>query len=199
MKVKILDLRPTQMAIGMLEVAEKLKQYKKFSKKELKKELKGDPLEVVIAPNGYLYITDGHHTAMALWLAGEKKTYIKIAADYSKRNMSYDSFWKLMKKKRLAHLYDQFGVGPHDPIYLAKDIRGLGDDPYRSLAWLVGKKGGFKETKSPFEKFRWANFFRERRVLSCDFKPDYKQATERAIKVAHRPSAKQLPGYQKEA
>jgi hypothetical protein len=195
MKVKILDLKPTQMAIGMLEVSKKVKQYEKLSKKELKNELKKEPIEVVKAPNGWLYIIDGHHTAMALWLLGQKKTYVEVKKDYSKHNMSYDVFWRVMREKHLVHLYDQFGEGPHDPFYLAKDIRGLGDDPYRSLAWLVEKAGGFRETKSPFEKFRWANFFRKQKILNRNFDLDFKEAKNKAMKAAHMHGAQSLPGF----
>jgi hypothetical protein len=39
--------------------------------------------------------------------------------------------------------YCQFGEGPRKPLYLPRDIRGLADDPYRSLAWFVRKAGGF--------------------------------------------------------
>jgi hypothetical protein len=37
---------------------------------------------------------------------------------------------------------------------------GMRDDPYRSLAALVRKSGGYEKSTRPFSEFVWANHFR---------------------------------------
>jgi hypothetical protein len=100
-----------------------------------------------------------------------------------------------MKKKKWTHLYDQFGQGPHDPLYLPEDITGLADDPYRSLAWIVRLEKGYKNTSIPFADFEWANYFREKKLLHCKFERDFRGVTAKAVKLALSSEAKKLPGF----
>lgn len=195
-KIALLKLRPTQMALGMEEVFEKRREYRCLSHKELKKQIKENPIDIVIAPNGWPFIVDGHHRAFALWLLGVKKVHTHVLKDFSRQNMSYDRFWHEMNKHRWTHLYDQFGEGPHDPLYLPPDIRGVGDDPYRSLAWLVQQAGGYQETKDKYLKFRWANFFRQHKLLHHHLEKNFKSAKRKGVELAHSRSAKNLPGYE---
>ena len=58
------------------------------------------------------------------------------------------------------HLLDQFGLGPHEPRLLPEDIRGLADDPYRSLAWALRHAGAYEKTDLAFSEFKWADFLR---------------------------------------
>ncbi|KAJ9518083.1 hypothetical protein QJQ45_009976 [Haematococcus lacustris] len=44
--------------------------------------------------------------------------------------------------------------------HLPSDVRGLKDDPYRSLAALVRGEGGYEKVWVPFSEFRWANWLR---------------------------------------
>lgn len=194
-RVGIFELKPTQLALGILEVDEKVYQIRDLAKKDVKKYLKKNPITVVRAPNREYYIVDGHHHTAACWLAGLDEVYVKVIFDFSKTRMSYVEFWKKMKKKGWCHLYDKFGDGPREPMYLAPDIRGLGDDPYRSLAWLVRRQGGFDRTKEKFCQFKWANFFRKNEVFHPDFDLDYTAATERAHRLARSKEARDLPGY----
>ena len=143
--VKVLKLKPTQMALGLEEVHAKVKDLLKLSKSQLQKELRKNPITVVQAPNKEYYIVDGHHRVFAYWLLGIKSTSIKVEHRFGK-TVSFVNFWKQMLHNHWAHPFDLSGEGPHDPLYLAKDIRGLGNDPYRSLAWLVRINGGYKKT-----------------------------------------------------
>jgi hypothetical protein len=193
--IKILKLKPTQLALGMVEVEEKVKEYKKLSAKKLEKTIKEDPVDVVVAPNHWHYLIDGHHRICAQWLVGQKKTYYKVVKDFSKKRMSYKRFWKEMKAHKWTHLYDQYGEGPQDQLYLPEDIKGLADDPYRSLTYLVEQEGGFKKPKKQYADFGWANFFRKEKLLQCDFKKHFDKATKKAVKLARSPKARHLPGY----
>ena len=66
---RVLDLRPTQFAIGMTEVGHKAKRLHRLSKKKLAKYVRQNPVTVVRAPDRDLYVIDRHHTLMAYWLA----------------------------------------------------------------------------------------------------------------------------------
>lgn len=195
--VNILDLKPTQFAVGMLEVETKVDEIRELSKKQLRRFVRDNPITVVIAPNKEYYIVDGHHHTSACWQAGLKKLKVRVIEDFSRKRVSYKKFWHKMHKEDWCHPYDKFGDGPRLPMYLPHDIRGLSDDPYRSLAWLVRKKGGYTHTHEPFSEFKWANFFRHHKVFEPDFDLDYSKAVQVALKLARTPGARKLPGYTK--
>lgn len=196
-KVKVLDLKPTQFAVGMLEVDEKIKAVETFSKKERKAFVKETRVPVVKGPNGALYVVDRHHFLCVCYHTGIKKVHVDIVKDLSGQNMSYSQFWKWMNKNRSAYPYCQFGEGPRKEFYLPRDIRGLADDPYRSLAWFVRKSGGFENSEKNFAEFTWANFFRSKKLLDSAGMAGFEKALMKAVKLAQSPEAKNLPGYGK--
>ena len=51
-------------------------------------------------------------------------------------------------------------------------VEDMNDDPYRSLAGALRRRGGFAKDATPFSEFVWADFFRprfKRRELAEDF------------------------------
>jgi hypothetical protein len=111
--------------------------------------------------------------------------------------MSYGAFWKWMFKSRNSYPFCQFGEGPRKAIYLPRDIRGLADDPYRSLAWFVRKAGAFENSDKNYAEFKWANFFRARGLLDRNGLSELPRALPKAVKLAQSPEARRLPGYGK--
>ena len=111
--------------------------------------------------------------------------------------MTYARFWKWMFKTRNAYPFCQFGEGPRKAIYLPKDIRGLADDPYRSLAWFVRKAGAFENSDRNFAEFKWANFFRKKGLLDRYGLECMPRALVKAVALAQTPAAKNLPGFGK--
>lgn len=194
---KILDLRPTQFAIGMLEVEEKIEIVRGYRKKQIRDFIDENTVPVVSGPGGDLYIVDHHHFLAVCYHVGIKKVRVRLVKDLSKRRMTYAQFWKWMFKSRNAYPYCQFGEGPRKAIYLPKDIRGLADDPYRSLAWFVRKAGAFENNDRNFAEFKWANFFRERRLLDRHGLAEMPRALVKAALLAQSPAAKHLPGFGK--
>lgn len=194
---KLLKLRPTQFAVGMLEVDEKIKIVRKYSKKELKSFIREEPVPVVKAPNGDLYVVDRHHFLCVCYHLGVKKVPVKVVTDLSGKRMTYRDFWIWMAEHRSSYPYSQFGEGPRKELYLPKDIRGLADDPYRSIAWFVRKAGGFDNSEKNFAEFQWANFFRAHELLDEDGPAGFEKALLRAVELAQSPAAKKLPGYGK--
>lgn len=194
--VKILSLRPTQFAAGMSVVHDKEVKIRKMSGAQLSAALVGDPVPVVEGPDGALYLIDRHHLARALWQAGEKEIFVRVIWKW--RGKDPKLFWEELEQRGWVYLYDQFGVGPHEPIELPRDVRSLADDPYRSLAKYVRAKGGFKKIqgkmKKPFQEFTWANYFRTRITLH-DLHADPEGSLERAMALAASEEAKELPGF----
>lgn len=197
MRAKILDLKPTQFAVGMLEVDEKIKIVKAYDKKERRAYLKDNAVPVVVGPDGDLYIVDHHHFLCVCYHVGIKNVRIEIVRDFSQKKWSYEKFWNWMFKTRNAYPYCQFGEGPRKALYLPKDIRGLADDPYRSLAWFVRKAGAFENSDKNFAEFQWANFFRSQHLLDRYGPKGLPKALVKAVKLAQSPAAKGLPGYGK--
>ena len=194
---KILKLKPTQFAVGMLEVDEKIALVKNFTKKQMRDFLDENPVPIVVGPHGYLYVVDRHHFLCVCYHVDVKKVRVKILKDLSKSKMSYSSFWKWMFKTRNAYPFCQFGEGPRKALYLPKDIRGLADDPYRSLAWFVRKAGAFENSDRNFAEFKWANFFRSKKLLDQYGSDGMPRALIKATELAQSPGAKRLPGFGK--
>jgi hypothetical protein len=194
---RVLDLKPTQYAVGMLEVEEKIEIVRGYGKKQRRDFIDENPVPVVISPWGDLYVVDHHHFLAVCYHLNIKKVRVTVIKDLSKRRMSYTSFWKWMLKSRNSYPFCQFGEGPRKALYLPRDIRGVADDPYRSLAWFVRKAGGFENSDRNYAEFKWANFFRSRRLLDRNGLSELPRALPKAVKLAQSPAAKRLPGYGK--
>lgn len=195
--VPVLELKPTQFAVGMLEVDEKIKQVAEFSKKERKAYIAENVVPVVRGPDKLLYIIDKHHYLCVCYHLGIKEVEVEITTDLAARKMSYRQFWKWMRATRNAYPFCQFGQGPRNEYYLPKDVRGLADDPYRSLAWFVRKAGAFENSDKNFAEFKWANFFRSKKLLDREGLPGFHRALLKATALAQSPAAKRLPGFGK--
>jgi hypothetical protein len=191
MKITLLDLKPTQFSVGMREVKKKAKRLEKLKPKEVEDYLEARTVPVVTYRTK-LYIIDHHHMVRACWEAGAEGIYIDLKADLSRLDTA--RFWETMEARRWAHLYDHRGNGPLPPSKLPKDIRGLKDDPYRSLAWAIRHDGAFDKTFRYFSDFRWADFLRKRVKLGPG-KHGFKKAEKQALALAHSAAAARLPGF----
>ena len=196
-KQRVLSLHPTQFAIGMREVEQKAKKLRRLSSRRLRKYLHKNPVKVIRSPQKELYVADRHHELMACWLVGVKRVRVRVEIHCSGRRMSQTKFWRFMSSHDLVHLYDQFGDGPRDPLYLPVDIRGLSDDPYRSLAWLARCEGAYEKRDVPYADFEWAQLLRQHRLLSPDGRSQLDRALPEAIRVCQSPAAAHLPGFRR--
>ncbi|MEO7728630.1 MAG: ParB/Srx family N-terminal domain-containing protein [Burkholderiales bacterium] len=190
-----LSLKPTQFSIGMLEVEFKVLEFKKLRAKKLARLIRKTPVPVVVSLWQELCIVDHHHFLFACWHADIRSVKIDIIKDYSKSSLSYHRFWRRMVRQQYAYPYDQFGNGPRSPLYLPLDIRGCADDPYRSLAWMVRKEGGYENSEQSFAEFAWADFFRGKRLLDTQGRRGFHAAVGRGLRLAKSRSASGLPGF----
>jgi hypothetical protein len=194
MKKNVLKLKPTQFCLGMKEVEFKVKRLKRLSAKHLAEYLEEQRIPVVKGPDGNFYMIDHHHFARACWESNILDVPVKVVAKYDKNTCTMDAFWWSMKKIRYTFTYDQFNNGPHNPYSLPVNIRGMADDPYRSLAWAVRHAKGFEKNDEPFFEFKWAKFFRSKISLEI-VRNDFKGAIQKAIRLCRTPAASKLPGY----
>jgi len=188
---RVASLHPTQISVGMREVADKENRFSQMSAKKLDKYLQDNPEPVVAGPGG-LYIVDHHHLARALEDIGAGSTYCNQLADYS--SLSSDAFWARMDAQHWVYPYDENGNGPQPYSAIPADVAGLRDDPYRSLAAAVRDDGGYRKTDEPFAEFKWADFFRAR-IDRAELDSDFSGAEKKALPLASSPEAASLPGY----
>lgn len=189
--VKIMDLRPTQMTVGMSEVDKKRKIWRKRSKNDESNFLGNHMIPCVRGPKDNLWIIDHHHLALALYLESEEFVLVSIIADLSK--LDKKRFVHFMDNRNWLHTYDAQGE-KQDFDALPKKVTKLQDDPYRSLAGAVREAGGYSKDTTPYSEFLWADYFRAQFNLKphtdiCD--DDLHEALARA----HSKNASYLPGW----
>ena len=126
--VAILDLRPTQITVGMREVKAKRSHWRSEGTKGAGKFLGKHMIPAIRGPKGRYYVIDHHHLARALHDEGAKDVAITIIANLSK--LDRDSFWFVMDNRDWTHPFDSDGRRrPYSD--LPKSVDKLIDDPFR--------------------------------------------------------------------
>jgi hypothetical protein len=189
--VKIADLRPCQMTVGLREVAGKVKLLRK-----LKPHDEGDFIERHVVPvvrgaKERLYLIDHHHLARALLHAGQSHVRAVIVLDLAR--LDKQSFLTFMDNRNLLHPYDEHGKrrALED---MPRSIDKLADDPYRSLAGALRRAGGFAKDTTPFSEFLWASYLRPL-IARKQMEDDFKSALAAALKLARHGDSDHLPGW----
>jgi len=191
--VKISDLRPTQITVGMREVKEKRKRWREKQKDERKggEFLGKHMIPVIMGPKGRPYVIDHHHLARALHDEGVEHVSITVVANLSR--LEPDAFWFMMDNRNWMHPFDVDGRRRHYKD-IPKSVDGLVDDPFRSLAGELRRAGGFAKDTTPFSEFLWADFLR-RRLKRGTVERDFEGALENALQLAKSVDADFLPGW----
>src|SRR6201995_881922 len=178
--IPILDLRPTQMTVGMREVKEKRKRFREQDEKKQSAMIGKHMIPVVLGPDGRYYVVDHHHLARALHEEGVKNVLVTVIGDLTM--VEREAFWGVMDNKRWVYPYDAKGERRHFKA-LPKSIPDLKDDPYRSIAGELRRAGGFAKDTTPFSEFLWADFLRRhipRKMADAHFG----KAMEKALELA---------------
>jgi len=189
--VSILSLRPTQMTVGMKEVGEKRRRWREHKSKKRAKLLGTHMIPVVVGPDKQNYVIDHHHLARALHEEGEKNVLVSVVADLTM--VDRKAFWVVLDNHRWVYPYDAKGER-RDYNDLPKDVTGLKDDPFRSLAGELRRAGGFAKDTTPFSEFLWADFLR-RRMSRKTVDKDFEKAIEQALSLGKSKDAVYLPGW----
>jgi hypothetical protein len=189
--VAIVDLRPTQITVGMREVLAKRKRWRETGAKKGGKFLGKHLIPVILGPNHRHYVVDHHHLARALHDEGVKDVAVAVFANLS--GLDRDAFWTVMDNRNWMHPFDDAGRRRHYRD-IPKSVTGLVDDPFRSLAGELRRAGGFAKDTTPFSEFLWADFLR-RRMKAKAVKADFDRAIEKALQLAKSAEAGYLPGW----
>src|SRR5579864_8226412 len=141
---EIAKLRPTQMTVGFREVEVKRAELRQdFKKKNAAVRLGANQVPVVIGPQGRLYLTDHHHLSLALLDLKQKHVLTRVDADLS--HLSVEAFWPVMDARGWCHPYDAAGRR-RKFARIPERLKELVDDPYRSLAGMVQRAGGYAKS-----------------------------------------------------
>src|SRR5690349_4677852 len=189
--VSIVELRPTQISVGMREVKEKRRRLRKRGAKKIGNFLGDHMIPVILGPKKRHYVIDHHHLALSLQEEGIKNVLVTVVADLSE--LDPDDFWLVLDHHSWVHPYDENGRR-RDFSKIPKSIDGLKDDPFRSLAGELRRAGGFAKDTTPFSEFLWADFLR-RRIKRKLVDHDFAHAMEKAMQLAKSPDANYLPGW----
>ena len=190
-KMPLRELRPTQITLGRIEVAWKRTEWESLSRRRRHELLREHVAPCVIGPNGRRYVIDHHHLCVALREEGVRQVWTQALADFSW--LAGETFWRALEYRRWVHPYDErgrrcgFGEIP-------RSFTSLRDDPYRSLAALVRRAGGFAKDTLPFAEFQWADYFRPVVRLKPG-KPIAASTVRTAVVSARSPEARYLPGW----
>jgi len=185
------DLRPTQITVGMREVALKQREWRQDHSKKGAEFLGRHMIPVVIGPKKRPYVTDHHHLALALHQEGVKHVLTTTVSDLS--HLPKDAFWVVLDNRGWMHPFDASGMRrTYDDI--PTRIPDLIDDPYRSLAGALRRTGGYAKDTTPFSEFLWADFMR-RRIKRAVVEKDFDRALNMALAAARGTDARYLPGW----
>jgi hypothetical protein len=190
-KIRIADLRPTQLTLGLSEVAKRAAKIGKMSPKERETYIDRKSIPHVIGPIGRIYMVDHHHMARALWSLDVSEAAIgERLADWS--DLEIKPFWRKMEAKGYCWPIDADGNRrPYAAI--PHHVKDLTDNVWRSLAREL-RGTAFEDLDTPFQEFMWGDYFRtfmSRRLIELEFR----LAVELATKLAHHSEAQDLPGY----
>ena len=89
--VRLTDLVPTQMTVGLREVNLKRLRWRERSSCEATNFLNKLRIPVVLGPNARIYLIDRHHLTLALYDEGVRELNVSLFADFS--TFSLGEFW----------------------------------------------------------------------------------------------------------
>jgi len=189
--VDILDLRPTQITVGMREVEAKRKAWRIKEGDKGREFLGGHMIPVILGPKDRCFVIDHHHLTRALHEEGVKSVLVTVVAKLAR--LDVDAFWFVLDARNWMHPFDADGRrrGRED---IPKSVKDLVDDPFRSLAGELRRIGGFAKDTTPFSEFLWADFLR-RRMKRRQVEADFSSALEQALGLAKSADANYLPGW----
>jgi hypothetical protein len=190
-RVKIKDLRPTQMTVGYREVQRKRNTWNEQRKKLGEKYIQHHMVPAVIGPKKRFYIVDHHHLARALLEEGVDDVLVVVLAKLDR--LDKYPFWTFLDNHSWVHPFDDKGRR-RDYEDIPKRVADMKDDPYRSIAGELRRAGGFAKDATPFTEFMWADALRPR-VKRRTIERDFTRAMEQAMKFARSPDADYLPGW----
>jgi hypothetical protein len=189
--VQLEELRPTQVTVGLREVNAKRAHWTSLDEKGRESAIDSHWFPAVLGPKRRYYVVDHHHLGFAWLKEGVKTARVTVLKDLSWLEPML--FWRMMEHNQWVHPFDAAGERC-DFADLPKQLTGLTDDPYRSLAGELRTAGGFAKDTTPFSEFLWADYLRTK-VTKALLRKDFGKALAEALAHAHDPDARYLPGW----
>lgn len=189
--VQLEELRPTQVTVGYREVTAKRGHWSSLDKQGRAAAIDSHWFPAVLGPKGRYYVVDHHHLGLAWLKEGVETARVTVLKDLSWLEPTI--FWRMMEHNQWVHPFDAAGERC-DFADLPKQLTGLADDPYRSLAGELRIAGGFAKDTTPFSEFLWADFLRHR-IKKKTVEKHYTRALKEAQKLANSHDADYLPGW----
>jgi hypothetical protein len=189
-------LRPTQLTLGYFYVCHKMEVTQRHADPQdcaaLRRFMRRHRIKTVAGPGGALYVIDHHHWARAWLDLGYEMAPVRVLHDFS--HLGAPAFWKRMRRLGHVHPYDERGkrLGPQA---LPATVRGMRDDPYRSLAAFAREAGAYRKPGSAYGELCWAGFLRERVEQDLASIAGFGLALTESIRLACSARARRLPGY----
>lgn len=145
---EIEQLKPTQVSVGWLHVRDILQD----PPVKLQSRAEGKPTQVVVGPDGNLYVTDGHHHARAMLEQfrleiGPAATRCQVVADYSNTGPpGRQAFLAWLAGRHQARLNggDDVDGTVRTGLFPPDNLAAMTNDSYRSLASFIEDGCGFK-------------------------------------------------------
>lgn len=184
-------LRPTQLTVGYREVEVKRTHWKTLDKKGRAAAIENHWFPAVLGPKGRYYVVDHHHLGLAWLHEGVPSVRVTVIKDLSWLEPTI--FWRMMEHNQWVHPFNAAGER-RDYDALPKQLSGLADDPYRSLAGELRVAGGYAKDTTPFSEFLWADYLRQK-VAAARVSNDFDKALADAVAHAHDADARYLPGW----
>lgn len=190
-EVELAKLRPTQITAGFAEVEEKRREWAATGKKQRRALIDSHWFPAVQGPGKRYFIVDHHHLGLALLQEGVETVKVTMLADLSYLEQAV--FWRVMEQKNWAHPFDGTGARrPFDDI--PTRVSRLIDDPYRSLAGMLRRAGGYAKDTEPYAEFLWADYLRPH-VPEQEIRASMDRALQAAMVLAKDPLGRYLPGW----
>jgi autotransporter-associated beta strand protein len=183
--VPVGSIAPTQMNVGFSEIGKKTSGFDLLAPSALTSTLLTDIEPVVIGPGGQLYLTNGHHTFLALSKsvhgAANPNVFVDVIANYSQ--LTPVQFWAQMQASNFLLSLDGGVVQSIDPntgAPIPTSLAGMANDVYRGLEYSILKnsnsvlfptaanitssigssKPGLDKTAAYYSDFIWAQAYR---------------------------------------
>jgi hypothetical protein len=161
-EVRIADLQPTQMCVGLAEVRSRQRDFAEETAEERRAYLARKPVPLVQGGEGEHWMIDRHHRLRGLVEIDPNAIafgYVVLDLGTATRPRVLEE----LQRRGWLYVYDGRGVGPHPPSALPGRLSDLLDDPYRSLVWkLKREKRIAAQPLIPFHEFRWGAWLRSR-------------------------------------
>lgn len=188
----LLDLRPTQYAVGMVQVRRKMGETRRVGAGERYAFMEERAIAVVRGPRSRLHVIDHHHWARAWIELRIERAPVHVKGDFS--DLDDIDFLAAMMERGWLHPFNERGEKV-DVASLPRTVAEMPDDPYQSLAAFLRIAQVFENPGEFNAKFAWADYLRKQVTGDSGTIEGFADMLATAFRFAHTQEARALPGY----